>query len=80
MTAAWPGNIRAALEHRPRDPFKVDEGNAIDALRLRWSDAYLLETRNGMYQATRRQRPHKTLEAATPDGLTRLLLDDSRSW
>ena len=72
--------MRPGLEHRPqpRDPFRVDEANALEALRRDWGRDYALKVRkDGTWEAARKQRPHVTLEARTPDGLYRLLLADS---
>ena len=59
----------------------MTEGRALEALRRDWAADYGLKVRkDGTWEAVRRQRPHVTLEAPTPDGLYQLLLADSASW
>ncbi len=76
--------IRSALEKRPRaaghDPFEVDAGRAVDAMRAAWADTYYIKACEGGYEATRRHGQRVSLTAATPDELTRALLADSASW
>jgi hypothetical protein len=75
--------IRHDLEHRPpapRDPFTAGAARTVDGLRLRWNDLYAITATGNGYEAVRRHGPHVTLTAATPDGLTRAMLEDSGSW
>lgn len=73
-------HIRRALERTPRDPFAVDAGRAVDAMRAAWGDSYYVTACEGGYEAVRRHGQRVSLTAATPDELTRALLSDSASW
>lgn len=77
--AAGPGLnlIRAALEHHPRDPFAVDTGRAVDALKIQWGDSYRIKACEDGYEATRRHGPRVALTAPTPDALAKAMAEDS---
>jgi hypothetical protein len=76
------GGVRSGIElhPRPRDPFAVDTGRAVDAIRAQWGDLYEIKACEGGYEAVRRHGPRVTLTAATPDELVRAMQEDSGSW
>jgi hypothetical protein len=60
----------------PRDPFKVDEDRALDALRLAWGDAgYVLTVNDGRWMA-RHADSGSVLAGSVPDELNRAIRDD----
>ena len=68
--------LRAGVAPASRDPFAVHQGNALDALRLTWGDAYVVRVRGGMFEAASLRRPGNVLEAATPDELQQEIAAD----
>jgi hypothetical protein len=59
-----------------RDPFAVNEDNALEALTLQWGAWYGFAAGGGMLYARSRDQRHKLLDAETPDELTVKLLAD----
>ena len=53
-----------------RDVFAVDVGRALEALRLRWGDAYDIRFGDGLWTAARRDAPWDEITGQTPDELT----------
>jgi hypothetical protein len=51
------------------DPFKVDEGRALEALRLAWGDAYEIGFESDAWIATSRDAEARAFTADTPDAL-----------
>jgi hypothetical protein len=72
--------VRDELERDPRDPFQVDPGRALDALRLEWGYAYRLDWHEGLYYAQRTGSGGKPegapLSGETPDELEQALRRD----
>ena len=67
MSAMGLGNdVRADLEDRPRGPFGVDTGAALDAMRLEYDGIYDLGYAEGAYRAMR-LTGGPVLSGATPD-------------
>ena len=75
-TAGALSAVRADLEHRPRDPFTVGTGAALDALRVTWGEAYLIWHEDGQWCARSRGDARILLTCETPDELVRAM----RGW
>jgi hypothetical protein len=73
------GGVRSDIGHhpQPRDPFAVDTGRAVDAIRAQWGDSYHVKACEGGYEAVRKRGPRVALTAETPDGLVKAMLEDS---
>lgn len=65
---------------QPRDPFAVDTGRAVDAMKAAWGDSYYIKACEGGYEAVRRHGQRVALTAPTPDELVRAMTEDSGSW
>jgi hypothetical protein len=62
---------------RGRDPFAVDEGDALAALALAWGHHYKISITGGQWQARRNDAPeHDILTGTTPDELNRAIRAD----
>ena len=59
-----------------RDPFAVDEGRALEALRWAWGDVYVVNVRGGVWEAVRRDGIGGAIEAGIPDDLNRAVRED----
>ena len=59
-----------------RDVFAVDEGRALEALRLAWGDAYDITTADGMWIAVSRDGDGRILAGETPDALNAAMRAD----
>ena len=68
-------DVRAGLEHRPRRPFAVSPGAALEALALDYGERYVLGHDGERYQAHRDGRDGP-LTGVTPDELSRALAAD----
>jgi hypothetical protein len=70
-------------EGKQRDVFDVDEGRALEALRLAWGDAYVVcfdeATGAGRWLAWRRGGDAMMLAGSTPDELNAAIMADSAS-
>jgi hypothetical protein len=60
-------------QQRRRGVFDVDEGRALDALRMTWGDCYDVGHERGRWVASRRDGRGGPLEGATPDELNRAM-------
>lgn len=58
-----------AAANGQRDPFRVDEDRALEALRLAWGDAYDIGFEGGAWVATSRDDEARTFTGQTPDAL-----------
>jgi hypothetical protein len=63
-------------DNRRRGVFDVNEGRALDALRMSWGDVYDIGHEYDQWVASRRDGRGGTLEGATPDALNRALRAD----
>jgi hypothetical protein len=70
------GMGRATAEGQRRDPFAVDEGKALEALRLCWGDVYDIRFQDGLWTAARKDAPWAEMEGCTPDELTAAMRAD----
>lgn len=74
--------MEQAVPGRPvtagRDPFAVDEDSALEALALRWADAYsdISHGDDGRWTAVSRDDEHRTLTGETPDELAAAMRAD----
>lgn len=50
--------------------FAVDEGKALEALRLAWGDAYDITFGDGRWTGARKDAPWTVITGQTPDELT----------
>ncbi len=59
-----------------RDPFRLDQDRALEALRLAWGDAYDVGFERGTWIATSRDAEDRTLTGDTPDALNAVIRAD----
>jgi hypothetical protein len=74
MRVGAGSSVRAELEDKPRGPFSVDPGAALDALELEFGDLCTLG-HDGRWFRAHRDGSEETVIAATPDELVRGMQD-----
>ncbi len=70
------GAAEASAAGMQRDPFRVDEGRALEALRLAWGDAYDIGIERGQWKARSRDTEARVFTGCIPDELVTAIRAD----